>query len=45
MKTKKSILKICSIVLIALLVVLSLSSCKKKESKGISKWIKENFFK
>ena len=20
------------------------SSCKKKESKGISKWIKENFF-
>ena len=33
MKTKKSILKICSIVLIALLVVLSLSSCKKKDSE------------
>lgn len=33
MKTKKSILKIYSIVLIALLVVLSLSSCKKKDSE------------
>ena len=33
MKTSKSILKICSIVLIALLVVLSLSSCKKKDSE------------
>lgn len=33
MKTKKKIFKICSIALVALLVLLSLSSCKKKDNE------------
>ena len=33
MKTKKKILKICSFALVTLLVLLSLSSCKKKDNE------------